>query len=68
MGKGYIFNQFGELEEELELSVDGGNTMWCPKCQKDTYHALVAISSTRGDVYACAECGTETLDSEDKAG
>jgi hypothetical protein len=60
MGKGYIYNEWGELEEELELSVDGGQDMWCEKCQEVTYHALVGISSLRGSVYACAICGTET--------
>ncbi|HUV52784.1 MAG TPA: hypothetical protein VMW64_06895 [Dehalococcoidia bacterium] len=59
MAKGYIYNENGELEEELELSVDGGEVMWCERCQEETYHSLVGVSSVRGEVYACAHCGTE---------
>ena len=59
MAKGYIYNENGELEEELELSVDGGEMMWCERCQEVTYHAFVAISSGRGHVYACEQCGFE---------
>ena len=59
MAKGYIYNENGELEEELELSVEGGEMMWCERCQEVTYHAFVAISSGRGHVYACEQCGFE---------
>lgn len=59
MAKGYIYNENGELEEELELSVDGGEMMWCERCQEVTYHALTAISSVRGHVYSCGQCGFE---------
>jgi len=59
MAKGYIYNENGEMEEELELSVDGGEDLWCERCQEITYHSLVAISSVRGKVYACEHCGFE---------
>jgi len=59
MAKGYTYNENGELEEELELSVDGGEGLWCERCQRITYHSLVAISSARGKVYVCARCGSE---------
>ena len=55
MAKGYIYNENGELE----LSVDGGEMMWCERCQETTYHSLVAISSGRGHVYTCEQCGFE---------
>ena len=55
MAKGYIYNENGELE----LSVDGGEMMWCERCQEVTYHAFVAISSVRGHFYACEQCGFE---------
>ena len=59
MAKGYTYNENGELEEELELSVDGGEGLWCERCQRITYHSLAAISSVRGEVYVCARCGSE---------
>ena len=60
MAKGYIYNENGELEEELELSLaDGGEAVWCERCQEVTYHAFVAISSVRGHFYACEQCGFE---------
>ena len=59
MSKGYIYNGAGELVEELEYSVEGGEVMWCERCQEETYHYFVAISSVRGEVYACEQCGFE---------
>ena len=59
MAKGYTYNENGELEAELELSLDGGEGLWCKRCQRITYHSLVAISSARGKVYVCARCGSE---------
>ena len=60
MAKGYTYNENGELEEELELSLDGGEGLWCERCQRITYHSLAAISSVRGGkVYVCARCGSE---------
>jgi hypothetical protein len=60
MPRGYIFNQTGQLEEEIEYSVDGGDEFWCPACRKVTHQALVGISSTRGPIYVCTECDSET--------
>ena len=56
MARGYIFDGFGNLEEELELSVDGGQTQWCEKCRAETEHFLLALSSVYGYVYACSRC------------
>ena len=57
MAKGYTYNENGELEEELELSVDGGEGLWCERCRRITYHSLASIA--RGKVYVCARCGSE---------
>ena len=61
MASGFFFNESGNLEEELELSVDSGSqTQWCEKCRTKTAHYLLAISSTRGHVYTCVKCGQES--------
>ena len=60
MVKSYTYNENGELEEELELSLAAsGEAVWCERCQEVTYHAVVAISSGRGHVYACEQWGFE---------
>ncbi|MGA8849384.1 MAG: hypothetical protein WB564_06140 [Dehalococcoidia bacterium] len=59
MSKGFIFTEDGEVEV-LEHSVEGGEDMYCPDCEAVRYHALVAISSLRGNVYMCTFCGRET--------
>ena len=68
MAKGYTYNENGELEEELKLSLDGGEGLWCERCQRITYHSLVAISSARGKVYVCARCGSSGEINQEKGG
>ena len=45
--------------EQRKIKKDGGEMMWCERCQEVTYHAFVAISSGRGHVYTCEQCGFE---------
>ena len=55
-GKGDDSNR----KQSTNLSLaDSGEDVWCERCQETTYHSLVAISSARGEVYACVQCGSE---------
>ena len=60
MARGYIFDESGNLEEELEFSVGGGQEKYCEKCQAKTWFFLLALSSVRGYVYNCSKCGQES--------
>lgn len=59
MSKGYIYNEDGELEEVLDHSCDGEESLFCPNCGKDVIHYLVAVSNVRGYIWACSACGYE---------
>jgi len=60
MPKGFIYDENGDLEEVLDCSCDGFSVRFCPHCQKDTTHYLVALSNIRGEVWSCYDCGLES--------
>ena len=60
MSKGFIYDENCDLEEVLDYSCDGCDVRFCSHCQKDTTHYLVALSTIRGEVWSCAECGFES--------
>jgi transposase-like protein len=60
MSKGYIYNEDHDLEEVIDYSVDGRiEEFHCHRCKQDTAHILTGISTTRGEIFTCTQCGYE---------
>lgn len=60
MGKGYIYEN-GELVEVQDYSVDSAQEKrFCEHCKAFTWHVITAMSSTRGELWTCLQCGRES--------
>ncbi len=59
MGKGYIYDENGNLEVQ-DYSVDAAQERkFCTRCKDITWHVHTAMSSTQGQLWTCLDCGKE---------